>query len=96
MKCLPVTVVIPVLNEELNLPSCMEALGDAFAEVVVVDSGSTDRTCEIAEQAGAKILQFQWDGAFPKKRNWALSHHDFQTPWVFFSGCRRTNHHRVC
>ena len=61
MSRLPVTVVIPVLNEELNLPSCLNALGDAFEKVLVVDSGSTDRTTEIASAAGAEVLQFMWN-----------------------------------
>jgi len=84
MSPLPITVVIPVLNEEKNLPACLAALGEAFAEVVVVDSGSTDRTCEIAVDSGVKTLNFKWDGHFPKKRNWALRNYDFQTPWVLF------------
>lgn len=84
MKPLPVTVVIPVRNEELNLPACLAALGDAFEKVLVVDSGSSDRTVEIAEQAGAQVLQFQWDGKYPKKRNWALQNVDFETEWVLF------------
>ena len=84
MSPLPVTVVIPVLNEELNLPACLDALGSAFAKVLVVDSGSTDRTCEIAGQSGAQVLQFQWNGKYPKKRNWTLENYSFQTEWVFF------------
>lgn len=81
---LPVSVCIPVKNEEVNLPGCLEALGTAFDEVVVVDSGSTDRTAAIAQAAGAVVLQFEWDGRFPKKRNWALRHHAFKNPWVLF------------
>lgn len=81
---LPVTVIIPVRNEEKNLPSCLEAVGKEFAEVVVVDSGSTDRTREIAKEAGAHVLDFVWDGKFPKKRNWALRNYKFKTPWVLF------------
>ncbi len=81
---LPVTVVIPVLNEELNLPACLEALGDSFEKVLIVDSGSSDRTCEIAEQAGVEVLQFKWDGKYPKKRNWTLENYRFSTEWVFF------------
>ena len=48
-----VTVVIPVKNEEKNLPECLSHLG-RFSEVLVVDSGSTDRTLEICEAHGVK------------------------------------------
>lgn len=80
---LDVTVVIPVKNEAINLPRCLECV-QAFEHVVVVDSGSTDATCDIAEKAGAKVLPFDWDGRFPKKRNWVLRNYDFQTEWVIF------------
>ena len=80
---LPVTVVVPVLNEEKNLPACLSRLG-RFAKVVVVDSGSTDRTCEIATEHGAEVIDFRWDGQFPKKRNWVLRNHEFDTPWILF------------
>lgn len=80
---LPVTVAIPVRNEERNLPSCLERLS-RFERVVVIDSGSTDRTAEIARAHGADVVTFAWDGRFPKKRNWFLRHHAPTTPWVFF------------
>lgn len=80
---LPVTVVIPVRNEERNLPSCLARLG-AFAQVLVVDSNSTDATREIAASAGSMVIDFDWNGRFPKKRNWVLAHHSFATPWVLF------------
>jgi glycosyltransferase involved in cell wall biosynthesis len=81
---LPVTVCIPARNEAANLPSCLAALGRNFEKIVVVDSGSTDATRPIAEAAGATVLDFKWDGKFPKKRNWALRNHTFITPWVLF------------
>jgi glycosyltransferase involved in cell wall biosynthesis len=80
---LPVTVVVPTLNEELMLGECLSRL-TRFAKVVVVDSGSKDRTVEIARAHGAEVLAFEWNGRFPKKRNWTLAHHAFHTPWVFF------------
>jgi glycosyltransferase involved in cell wall biosynthesis len=84
MSALPITVCIPVLNEERNLPTCLAALGRAFYEVVVIDSGSTDATRQIARESGATLLEFHWNGGYPKKRNWALDHRDFGTPWVLF------------
>ncbi len=81
---LPVTVCIPVRNEEKNLPACLASLGGAFSEIVVVDSASTDATRALAEAAGAIVLDFQWSGTFPKKRNWALREHRWKTPWVLF------------
>lgn len=83
MNPLPVTVVIPARNEERNLPECLRRLG-RFARVVLVDSGSTDRTCEIARAAGAQVVHFEWNGRFPKKRNWFLRNQRIETPWVFF------------
>jgi glycosyltransferase involved in cell wall biosynthesis len=80
---LPVSVCIPVRNEEQHLPACLAALS-AFDEVVVVDSGSSDQTVALAEAAGACVLQFAWNGAFPKKRNWTLRNHAFKHPWVLF------------
>ncbi|MEL7030784.1 MAG: glycosyltransferase family 2 protein [Pseudomonadota bacterium] len=80
---IPISVVIPVKNEELNLRHCLEALRK-FSEVVVVDSSSTDRTLEIAEEMNAEIVNFDWNGQFPKKRNWILDHHSLKNDWVLF------------
>jgi glycosyltransferase involved in cell wall biosynthesis len=83
MTQLPITVVIPVKNEAKNLSECLASL-DGFAEVVVVDSSSTDRTAEIAKAAGATVLDFHWTGGFPKKRNWILQTFAFKSSWVLF------------
>src|SRR6056297_239695 len=80
---LPVTVAIPVKNEEANLAACLERLS-RFAEIVVIDSGSTDRTREIAEGFGARVVDFTWDGHYPKKRNWFLLNAPPTQPWVLF------------
>lgn len=78
---LPVSVVIPVKNEERNIAACLESVVWAD-EIWLVDSHSTDRTCEIAEQFGAKIVQFDYTGGFPKKKNWTLEHLPFKHEWV--------------
>lgn len=82
---LDLTIAIPAKNEEKNLPACLAAIGTDFAKrVVLLDSGSTDRTREIATGWGAEVLDFRWDGKFPKKRNWFLRNHTPQTGWVLF------------
>ena len=78
-----ITIVLPVKNEADNLPRCIEAVSD-LGRVVVVDSESSDHTKELAESAGAEVLNFKWNGKFPKKRNWTLRNYDFQTEWVLF------------
>src|SRR5262245_49991242 len=83
MTKLPVTVVVPVKNEAVNLPECLATLG-GFTEILVVDSRSTDRTVEIAKAGGATVLDFRWTGGFPKKRNWVLQTFAFKTEWVLF------------
>ncbi len=80
---LPLSVVIPVRNEELHLPACLDRL-QRVAEVVVVDSSSTDRTPQIAAEYGARYLNFNWDGHFPKKRNWVLMNENLRCDWVLF------------
>lgn len=80
---LPVTVVIPVKNEETNLGACLSRLS-RFSDILIVDSASTDNTLQIAESRGVKVVQFAWNGRYPKKRNWVLLNHDFLTEWVLF------------
>lgn len=82
---LDLTIAIPVRNEEKNLPGCLDAIGKDFAQhIVVIDSGSTDRTKEIAQNCGACVVDFSWNGQFPKKRNWYLRNHTPATKWVLF------------
>ena len=83
MKKIPVTVIIPVKNEESNLSHCLNMLKD-FEQVMVVDSFSTDQTVQIAEDFGVEIHQFSWNGKFPKKRNWVLRSLPIKNDWVFF------------
>ena len=64
-----ITGTIITLNEEKNLPRCLQSLA-LCDEVVVVDSRSTDRTVETAEQAGARVLQRDWTG-YADQKNYA-------------------------
>jgi len=77
----PVSVIVPVKNEAENLRLCLPAL-DWADEVFVVDSQSTDLTDEVASASGANVVQFHFNGTYPKKKNWALDHLPFRNEWV--------------
>ena len=83
MKKIPITVIVPVRNEEKNLLNMLPLL-DEFDEVIVVDSHSTDKTSEIVESFGYQLVEFDWNGHFPKKRNWTLRNVPIRNEWVFF------------
>jgi glycosyltransferase involved in cell wall biosynthesis len=76
----PLTAVIITLNEEHNIVRCIRSAAWA-REVLVVDSGSTDRTKELAAAEGAKVLQHAWEG-YGQQKNWALR--QAPQPWVLF------------
>jgi glycosyltransferase involved in cell wall biosynthesis len=78
---LPVSVIIPVRNEARNLPRCLAALGD-MTEIFVVDSQSTDATVEIARSHGAQVVQFHYQGGWPKKRQWAMDNLPLANDWI--------------
>ena len=75
------SVVVPVRNEAHNLPRCLEALRDV-GEVYVIDSQSSDRTVEIARTYGATVVQFHYQGGWPKKRQWAMDSLPFAHDWI--------------
>jgi glycosyltransferase involved in cell wall biosynthesis len=81
MRKIPVSVLIPIKNEESNLPRCLASVAWA-AEVVVVDSQSTDQSIAIATRFGAEVVQFKFNGVWPKKKNWALENIPFRHEWV--------------
>ena len=78
---LPVTVLIAAKNEGVNISKCLAALTE-FARVVVIDSGSTDRTAVVAAEWGAEVVDFEYQGGYPKKRQWAMDTLDITTPWT--------------
>ncbi len=78
----PISVLIPVRNEARNLPRCLEALRGWADEIVVVDSHSTDRTAVIAESYGARVVQFDYHGGWPKKRQAMLDTFPFRNEWI--------------
>ena len=78
----PVSVLVPIKNEAGNLPRALASVTWAD-EVIVVDSHSTDGSIEIAERAGAQVAQFEFNGTWPKKKNWALENLPLRNDWVF-------------
>jgi glycosyltransferase involved in cell wall biosynthesis len=78
----PVSIIVPAKNEEANLPRCLASVTWAD-EIFVVDSHSTDNTAIVAGEFGAKVVQFDFNGTWPKKKNWALENLPFKHGWVF-------------
>lgn len=78
----PVSIIVPIRNEAENLPRCLASIGWAD-EIFVVDSQSSDGSIELADRAGAKVVQFEFNGTWPKKKNWALENLPFRNDWIF-------------
>lgn len=81
-KRVPVSLIVPIRNEADNLPRCLQSVRWAD-EVFVVDSQSTDGSLAIAQEHGAQVVQFHFNGTWPKKKNWALENLPFRNEWVF-------------
>ena len=67
-----ISLVMIVKNEEKNLAKCLNSVENLVDEIVIVDSGSTDKTIEIAKTFGAKIFKREFD-SFSNQKNYALS-----------------------
>jgi glycosyltransferase involved in cell wall biosynthesis len=68
-----VTLSMIVKNEEKYLHGCLESVKEVVDEIVIVDTGSHDKTVEIAKEFDAKIFHFDWVNDFSAARNFALS-----------------------
>ena len=64
---LPISVIIITLNEESNIKRCLESVRQ-FDEIIIVDSGSTDQTIDIAQKLGARVIHKDWLGFGPQKQ----------------------------
>ena len=81
MNRIELTVIVLTKNEEAGLAKTLPEL-ERFEQVVVVDSNSTDRTVEIASGLGAEVINFDWDGAYPKKKQWAIENCGARNEWI--------------
>lgn len=77
-----VTILILTKNEEQNLPLCLESVKGFAKRCVVVDSGSTDRTVEIAKSMGADVYNHPFEN-YAKQFNWGLENANITTKWTF-------------
>lgn len=77
----PIAAIVATRNEAANIVACIKALAPAN-RIIVVDSGSTDGTTELARANGAEVVQFRYAGGYPKKRQWAIDNLLIGTEWI--------------
>lgn len=76
-----ISTIILTKNEELNLPTCLASLQNLELDIFIVDSGSTDRTLEIAQEFGCQIFHHPFENQ-ARQLNWAIENLPIQTPWI--------------
>jgi len=77
-----VTIVVLTKNEEINLPNCLDSVRNFAKRVVVIDSGSTDRTKDIACEYGADFYYHPFEN-YARQFNWGLDNVNIITKWTF-------------
>ncbi len=78
----PISLCMIVKDEEKFLEGCLQSVRDLVGEVVIVDTGSSDRSCEIAESFGARLFHIEWKDDFSAARNFALQ--ECRMPWILY------------
>jgi glycosyltransferase involved in cell wall biosynthesis len=78
---IPISAIILTYNEEQNLPDCLRSLHGWIDQILIVDSGSTDRTLEIAQHFRADISQHSFE-THARQWAWALQHLPIRHDWV--------------
>ncbi len=76
-----ISIIILTRNEEVNLPACLTSLQQLEAEIFIVDSGSTDRTVEIAKDSNCQVFEHPFENQ-AQQINWALENLRIKTPWI--------------
>lgn len=77
-----ITLIILTYNEELHLQRCLESVKGLAERIIIVDSFSTDNTCEIAQQFGAEVIQRKFVNQ-AEQFQWALENTNINTDWIF-------------
>ncbi len=78
-----ITVIILTKNEENDIERCIRSVKGWVKRIVVVDSGSTDRTTDIAKDLGVEVVTHEPFLDYAKQFNWAIDNLNIQTTWVF-------------
>ncbi|MEM7111601.1 MAG: glycosyltransferase family 2 protein [Chloroflexota bacterium] len=81
-KKLPLSAIVLTLNEQHNISACLSTLCTWVDEVFVVDSGSTDRTLEIAQEYTCNIVHHEFEN-YSRQRNWSQNNLPIKHDWVF-------------
>lgn len=84
----PISVCIIAKNEESRIEACLRSVKPCGFEIVVVDTGSADRTKEIAQKYADKVLDFPWCDDFSAARNFSLR--EASNNWIFMIDCDET------
>lgn len=82
-KLTDITVIILTKNEENDIGRCVQSVAGWVRRIVVVDSGSTDRTTDIAKDLGVEVVTHEPFLDYAKQFNWAIDNLNIQTTWVF-------------
>ena len=77
-----ISLCMIVKDEESRLPACLGCVADLVGEIIVVDTGSTDNTREVARHCGAEVHEFSWCDDFAAARNQSLHH--ATGDWIFW------------
>src|SRR3972149_5356327 len=77
------SVLILTLNEEVNIAHAINSVKGWAAEIIILDSGSTDGTVKLAESMGAKVFHRTFDN-YANQRNYALKELPIKSEWIFF------------
>lgn len=79
---LDITAIVLTYNEEIHIRRCLENLGLFVKRIIVVDCYSKDKTCEIAREMGAEVIQHPWPGNQAEQFNWLIDNTPIHTEWI--------------
>lgn len=82
MKKVDITIIVPTKNEEKNLSFCLQPIYNWAEKIIIVDSGSTDNTHQIAQKYNSEVILFNYQGGWPKKRQHIIETYPFTTKWI--------------